>query len=127
MERAFANFQKYNEKGQRMNLFAEVNGDEIVIIYFPCSTKDQFSKSTAWEMYVNYCTKCVEIKSLTLTIIPVVENKPKKTFLNWCNENFYHMEDEIEHRYHEVEYLINKEKNKIVIKDKPYVNKLSRK
>jgi hypothetical protein len=125
MANEFANFQKYNEKCQRMSIFADVEGDKIVITYFPCSTKDQFSKQTAWKMYDDYCLDIREIKSISHTVITVEDNKPKKTFLNWCNDNFYHKVERIEKRRHDVVYLEDKNNNRIVIKDRRCIDKLS--
>jgi hypothetical protein len=138
MEQIFANFQKYDERGRRINIFA-VEDDFVVghlkIVYFPCSNRDQFSKNKGWELYNNYRSfvdlseglhrSSEVIPLVTVLFVEIDDNKPKKTFLNWCNDNFYQKRDTVERRNHEIEYLINKEKNIIIIKDSPRLNKFT--
>lgn len=124
MNEIFANFQKYNEKGQRMNIFCEVHEDGLIVTYFPCSKYDQFSKHTGWKLYTEF--KGGDLSNLhkwSCRTISVVDNKPKKTFLNWCNDNFYHLRDRTV-RYNRF-FLENKHGKRIILKDKPMFDKMS--
>jgi hypothetical protein len=131
MYEIFANFQKYDEKGRRVNLFAQQENGKLTISYFLCSKQDQFSKARGWVMYLNYLNSLIgpnhpghaAVPKVTQVIIDVVDNKPKKTFLNWCNDNFYHLRDRTV-RYNRF-YLENKQGKRIILKDKPMFDKLS--
>jgi hypothetical protein len=128
MDEVFANFKKYNEKGQRMNIFAVVHDNDIIITYFPCSKKDQFCKEIGWELWELYFDDTMGIEEMKLVsnaVIPIVDGKPKKTFLNWCNENFLQPQDTIDWRSHYVKYLKTNEGKLIILADRPIVKKLS--
>jgi len=117
----YANFNRYNDQGERMNIFCEPEVDgTLSIIFFPCSKKDQFSKKVAWE-FCKIWKMGGMVNNATRLSISVMDNKPKKTFLNWCNSVFNKLEVTIDWRKHEVTYVKNKFGNIVVLKDKPYV------
>ena len=101
----FSNLSKYDEKGKRLAIFAEVDDEtptKLHIFILKCSKKDQFTKALAREVYEKY--------KETRTVL-VVENNgiyyhpnvisinidnpatPKKCFLEWCNSTFYSYRD----------------------------------
>jgi len=97
----FSNLSKYDEKGKRLAIFAEVDEEsptKLHIFILKCSKKDQFTKALARKVYEKYRE--------TRTVLVVEHNRvyyhpnvisitidnpatPKKCFLEWCNNNFF--------------------------------------
>lgn len=85
----YSNLKKYNEKGQRLAIFAKQNDDILNIFVLTCSKKDHFIKDTARRVYENYETG-IGMEDYHPQIFSVPHNgKPKYTFLKWCNDNYY--------------------------------------
>lgn len=119
----FSNLSKYDEKGKRLAIFAEVDEEsptKLHIFILKCSKKDQFTKALAREVYEKY--------KKTRTVL-VVENNgiyyhpnvisitidnpatPKKCFLEWCNSTFYSYREQII----SLPFQITKRRSKLVI------------
>lgn len=130
----YANFNKYDNKGRRLSIFGvEENENGVVRTYvFTCSKCDQFSKRKAWQLFENY-TKSLneeyldendEVPVVTVEKVDIVDNKPKKTFINWCNENFYQLKS-TNVNYTRI-FVENKNGQRTILKDsKPFSSKLS--
>lgn len=95
MKNLFITYKFYDDKKRRLSIFGEyfpANG-VIEIAVFTCSNKDHFSKKTAREAFELLCHSVTECHNghfhPMLSIIDVVDNKPGKTFINWCDEHFY--------------------------------------
>jgi hypothetical protein len=90
MENYFATFNFYDQKGRRLNIFAEQEGNDLKITVITCSRKDMFSKKKGRSLYEKWVTgeNATEI-SPKVHIVPISDTKKsKKEFINWCRENF---------------------------------------
>jgi len=133
MNKIFANFQKYDEKGRRLNIFAIDDNqapNSLKVVYFPCSKADQFSKARGWELYANHnalmggvLVPMEETPKAVIKYIEIIDNKPKKSFLNWCNENFFSRK--FKFVTYRRETLRNDAGKVIRVKDSPIENKFS--
>lgn len=89
----YCNFQKYNERGDRMAIFGTVAGDIINLVIFRCSVTDQFSKKRARKVFEEYRkgnTKVDDIQYHPSTrMISVEEGRPKSSFQKFCHVNYY--------------------------------------
>lgn len=106
----YVTYKFHDDKGRRLAIFAvpvarlkegvstgEVGPTadlKLHLYIFTCSKKDSFSKQTARDMYLEYIT----LKQEGLTgsyghpmeiVIPVNDDKPKFTFLKWCEETYF--------------------------------------
>ena len=81
----------YDEKGRRLSIFAKQKDKELEITIITCSKKDQFSKKEAKSLYAQVNWGKTTCKPQRFTI-PIKDDKPKWTFINWCRENYYHKE-----------------------------------
>lgn len=103
----YVTYRFFDERGRRLAIFgvpvdkAITFGQQplgetpthIKVTVITCSKKDTFSKRIAKEMFDNtrHLDKfgnSPEAHPLTL-IIPMEENKPKWSFLNWCQNTYY--------------------------------------
>lgn len=88
----FSNFRRYNAKGQRLAIFCrkvEAQKDMEIFI-LRCSRKDIFSKKVAKDVYERYVNTGVTADYHPQVFNLLIDNnKPKYTFLRWCNNNTY--------------------------------------
>jgi hypothetical protein len=86
-------YKFYDEKGRRLTIVGRVVVDQLEIHVVTCSKHDEFSRK-AVKTLVNRLSEGVDISDLkfhpVIHLIPIKEDKPKWTFINWCRENFYH-------------------------------------
>ncbi len=91
-------YKFYDEKGRRLSIFAEelkeLEENEMEITVITCSKHDQFSRAEAKHLYAGYNWGKPYCNPQTF-IVPIKDNKPKWTFINWCRENYYHKEEAI--------------------------------
>jgi len=63
------------------------------VVVFTCSKKDIFSKQRVRKYFEIYTTRSEEQAPEMLKpfdfIIPIEDNKPKQTFLNYCEQNYF--------------------------------------
>ena len=78
-------FSFYDKKGRRLSIFGEVVDNKINITIIPCSKHDKFYKDKA-NILFNTIGAYKE-----LHIIPIIDNKSMKSFINWCETNFYRL------------------------------------
>lgn len=104
-EKYWATYKFYDEKGRRMAIFAsmtetnkEGEAGPLHIITITCSKKDQFSKKwakVAFEALQRPLLKG-EVRELPFHpnqyFVNIKDNKPKWTFIRWCEEMFYKRE-----------------------------------
>lgn len=90
----YCNFQRYNQRGDRMAIFGEIGGDgNMLITTIRCSKNDHFSKATAHAAFAAHIRtggKSVFHSAKTI-IIPIEERGPKITFQQWCKDNYYRL------------------------------------
>lgn len=132
----YANFNRYDNKGRRLSLFAEEENNKLKIYVITCSKSDQFCKKDGWwylELHQRYLAGVIQEDDLEELFVPhpqvfeidVIDNKPKKTFINWCNENFYFLKEK-QVRYNRW-WVENKNGIRVHVKDSPLCsNKLSK-
>lgn len=94
----YSNLQKYTQKGQRLGLFAREVDGQLEIFRLTCSKKDHFSKKEARMVYQAYIDgeKFDGPDSYyhpEIYTIPLVNGKPKVTFLRHCNEQYYSLRE----------------------------------
>lgn len=78
----WSNFIRYDKSGRRLSIFCDIlNEKELIITVIPCAKKDVFSKKDG----IAYFKEGKGVKH----IVPIIEDKPIKTFMNWCKENYY--------------------------------------
>lgn len=83
-------FKYYDDKKRRLSIFAEKQEDNnLCITIIPCSRKDVFKKQISIDLFNNISLGKVENKSFYQVVIPIIENKPGKTFIDWCEHHCY--------------------------------------
>ena len=80
-------FCYYDKKGRRLSIFGEKGGLNVLITVIPCSKNDIFKKSIAKELY-NRTGLSLEV-NCELFVIPIIDDKPRKSFIDWCELNYY--------------------------------------
>lgn len=77
-------YRYYDKKGRRLTIGAEQEGSSVIIKVITCSLDDQFCKRVGREALSSadgdFDITLYEIPNSLLTI---------KSFLLWCDENFY--------------------------------------
>jgi len=100
----------YDEKGRRLTIVGRVVADsceeqqdgtlkfenpQLEIHVVTCSKHDEFSRKKVRTLVTNL-QKGFSVKDLgfhpVVHLIPIKDDKPKWTFINWCRENYYHRE-----------------------------------
>lgn len=78
----WSNFSRYDRSGRRLSIFCDIlNKKELIITVIPCAKKDIFNKEIGKQLfYANFGVKY---------IVPIIEDKPIRTFMDWCKENYY--------------------------------------
>lgn len=104
----YANFNKFDNKCRRLAIFAEPYNETLTdsishlfITVITCSKSDQFSKKKAWELFKHHndllkgevANDFKRPVNPYFNMLKIVDNKPKRTFINWCNENYYYKGD----------------------------------
>lgn len=85
-------YRFYDEKGRRLAIFAEDfgQGKELKITIITCSQKDQFSKVRAKKLFEKcHIDPAACACHPTIIRIPVINDKPKWTFIHWCQDNYF--------------------------------------
>lgn len=78
----WTNFSRYDKSGRRLSIFCDIlNEKELIITVIPCAKKDYFNKKVGKDLF--YIGKGVRY------IVPIIEDKPIRTFMDWCKENYY--------------------------------------
>ena len=136
MSEVLKTYKFYDVKGRRLSIFGVENatGDKLIITYFPCSKDEQFSKKDANEAYetgiitrykkktVGYDEKTKPIKTLvptqvivnkTVLEVPLVDNKPKFTFMEFCKDTFLSKGTGSATIEYEYEYLYSKKRTPV--------------
>ncbi len=72
-------FKYYDEKGNRLGIFFNF-GSYVYVI--KCNKNDNFSKKVSWKLY----------KEEQFSEVIKVEFRDIKSFMNFCNQNYYHKE-----------------------------------
>lgn len=103
----YVTYKFYDEKERRLAIFAVPSlmageyedvdtpkeWNALLLFVIPCSKKDTFSKAKAKELFEeNWSLKTQGfegIKGVTELLIPIENNKPKFTFIKWCEDNYY--------------------------------------
>jgi hypothetical protein len=98
----YSTFNFYNEKGQRLSIFATEQVDnftqmkELKVCVVACSKKDAFTKKLLRDAFEYFKLNGIfpptpEKKEYhpQFYYVPIEDNKPKFTFIKWCRENFY--------------------------------------
>lgn len=100
MQTKFVHFRKRDKKGRRLAIFARAVSqigefdkeipppDSLEILVFTCSLDDQFSKKKGYELYDQFGKNNPNVHPERF-LIPIVDNKPLKSFINWANDTFY--------------------------------------
>lgn len=125
----FKTYSFYTKKKQRVAAFAtRIQGENILHIgIFICSRKDHFSKTISDMVYHNWVVAGYpETVSITNTPgvvyhpivekIPIIDNKPKKTFLEWMKANYYKMDYQ---RFQYTQEILTKPYEKAISYRKP--------
>lgn len=100
----YSNLRRYNAKGQRIALFAELKENKLRIFELTCSKRDQFSKQLARSVFDAYhkegswatdeqgvfveCGKVV-YRPRIFDVKLEDSNKPKWSFLKFVSENYF--------------------------------------
>lgn len=94
----YSAFVFYNKNKQRLSIFAFEEGDKLKITVIPCSKEDMFCKRIGRKLHAQIIEDLKLKNETDLTYetfeIPIEENKPKMTFLRWCNKNFYKLKNQ---------------------------------
>lgn len=98
-EEVYVTYKFYDSKLRRLAIFGQRNSGIISIYVIACSRKDAFIKKKAREMFEDYKKKQPQF------IIPEKDNKPGKTFINFCHDNFYKRKGKVELKC-EIPYFI---------------------
>lgn len=102
----YVTYKFYDERGRRLSIFAlpiytigelesEMPKDpnSLVITIIPCSKKDTFSKKVGTEEFEIYKSVIMQgfegSSGVTELQIPIVDGKPKTTFLRWCEATYF--------------------------------------
>jgi hypothetical protein len=95
MNNLYVSYKFYDDHKRRLAIFGEhfPESNIIEIAVFTCSNKDHYSKKTAREAFELLCKSVNECNEHhfhpMLSVIDVVDNKPGKSFITWCEEHFY--------------------------------------
>ena len=108
----YSNLKLYNLRGDRVAAFARVNGESLDYFVVRTSRKDQFNKELArrlWEEYKETGSPNISMERMeerldkkgnpviTITVvdfhplvfsIPIVDGKPKKSFIEYNEQNW---------------------------------------
>lgn len=87
-------YKFYDEVGRRLSIFATPTIDDNLNIFaLTCSKQDNFCKKFARDVYDGCMTGEFKPDSNLVhpytETIPVLEGKPKSTFIKYCKLNFY--------------------------------------
>lgn len=90
----YTTFMFYNERKQRLSIFADREGDVLHIVVIPCSRSDQFSRKEGRKLYAevaatNPIDKELQKMNITTADLVIKDKQPGKTFINWCKEHYY--------------------------------------
>lgn len=90
----FVNFKKRDKKGRRLSIFAEIVFNQLFILVFTCSPEDNFSRKTGYWLYERWKSGGDPdvAKPISKGVI-IVDEKPLKTFINWCNDTYYEADE----------------------------------
>lgn len=135
MQNYYCNLKAYDERGKRVAVFgrllqptsADRESTTVEVFELYCSTKDQFTKHIAKDVYEQYLTtgekKCngCEFHPKIYTIEAEDPKRPKWSFLRHIQNNFYSqwttkLEIEPNIKLAGVKVVINKNKNIVEIK-----------
>lgn len=84
----FATYKFYDAARRRCSIFSRVVEDKLEIIIIPCYGVPQFSKKIGKNIYLRI-EETGEIPDYCSTfVIGIKENKPRRTFLEWCENRF---------------------------------------
>lgn len=93
-ERYYRTYCFYDARTRRVAIFAKAVGEGdlqyLQIYVVTCSAKDRFSKKKANLIY-NGRDKGDSVKGYFTT--DVVDGNPKKSFIRWCEANYYKLVD----------------------------------
>lgn len=96
----FSNLKRYNSKGQRLGIFCRQKSENMMEVFvLRCSRKDHFNKDVARKAYIQYLETGGENGSKKYCFHPEIfdlqidNGKPKSSFLRWCNNNTYKLEN----------------------------------
>lgn len=101
----YVSYKFYDGAGRRLSIFCipgyrtmeenDMLPETVLYIYIlPCSKKDTFSKLRAKMLFLRYRTykneglKCPDVHPIEIQV-DVINEKPKWTFLHWCEKNYY--------------------------------------
>lgn len=81
----YSTFVFYDERGRRLSIFGEDNGDNTMdITVIPCALKDEFTKKIGRKMYEDGTWKGGEMHTIEFE-----EGFPRKSFMNFCRKNYF--------------------------------------
>lgn len=91
-----ATFAFYDEKGRRLNIFAEQVEAGLKISVITCSKDDQFCKKVGRALYMTWRSGITEVEGKKIDTNPQEfiltlkdSTKPQREFIQWCRDNFY--------------------------------------
>jgi hypothetical protein len=101
-ENTYRCYSLYDSKGRRLSIFGQptyASGEfdsslptkptHILITIFTCSKKDTFVKKKAIELYEDYKAGNILQSKPIIFYIPVVDEKPGKSFINFLNDTYF--------------------------------------
>lgn len=95
----YVTYRFYDTKGRRLAIFAVpdnilTSATKLRVLVIACSKKDTFSKNRAKQLFEEFITLKgmgfdATIAHPTEIMIDVRDDKPKFTFLKWCEANYF--------------------------------------
>lgn len=103
----YITYKFWDSQGRRLAIFARpvfifgefddtdtpIKAEKLHIYIIPCSKKDVYSKKFAKKMFEEHVgdryAGLEGINSIAELSIPIENDKPKFTFLKWCEDNYF--------------------------------------
>ena len=108
----YKTFKYYDDNGRRLSIMGEIIkspiGDLILMTVIRCSKEDNFNKTVAIEIYT--AIKEGRYFDYSEVTISILDNKPGKSFIDWCESNLY--KEKLEYRVFTRKILTRRGKEK---------------
>jgi len=108
----FKTYKYYTKKGERLTIYGTISEHGLMITILKCSKKDVFKKKSS-DIELERLIKegvlpGIHVEALSTGYaqyyIPILNEKPKNTFLSYCRMNF-HRQVEVAVRSYVIKYL----------------------